>query len=544
MAAPTISGYTLLNALDTNTGTLTGSSGTTGASVTATTPGVRGTGTQASGVSIQGATAGNAPQWYGRRVSLTAGAQQTFATDDLLSIAVSVSVFAAIATKANGGISVALYSNAGFTESAEYYIAGSDTPTSSLYLATYAIAVIQPSQYLTTADSYTAGFTPGTITAVEVRFRKNSSTNYIGRLNQLVKFSKGLTLVDGDSGSPGSLESFYTYLQNSTGAVLHQKQGAKQYFFYIPLNIGNGSTATRFETSNAAMEFVSPNTTSDNPSTIRTARLSYNVNTSASDYYRFTGSIFAASSKFDLQISGSSSADFAWDSGSISNLSSSNSLAGASDFDRQSFIGCNRIISGTGRSFTNCQFSGSTDTTAAFTWVSGLTITGSSFTGNTTPSGAILITASGTYTLSSNTFSGNTRDFVITAPSGTVTIVVDSATVTDKTWVDTAAGATSSGVNASGSGANVVFSLPSVTVTLTGLASGSEVRVYQSGTTTEIAGTESSGTSFSFVPTGTSIDIAIISDVYQNRFISAYPVPTSNTSIPIEQITDRNYENL
>ena len=83
----------------------------------------------------------------------------------------------------------------------------------------------------------------------------------------------------------------------------------------------------------------------------------------------------------------------------------------------------------------------------------------------------------------------------------------------------------------------------SITIlTLTGLQANSEIRVFGAGTTTDLAGVENSGTTFSTTLEASSVDIVIhaLGYVYQ-RLTS---VDTSaDLTLPIQQIADRNYEN-
>lgn len=84
------------------------------------------------------------------------------------------------------------------------------------------------------------------------------------------------------------------------------------------------------------------------------------------------------------------------------------------------------------------------------------------------------------------------------------------------------------------------------TLTLTGLQNPSEVRVFQSGTTTQIAGQEdvTSGTFTTQIDAGTypTVDIAILSLGYQNTRLLGISM-TSSQSIPIQQVIDRQYAN-
>lgn len=84
--------------------------------------------------------------------------------------------------------------------------------------------------------------------------------------------------------------------------------------------------------------------------------------------------------------------------------------------------------------------------------------------------------------------------------------------------------------------------LPDSILTLTGLQPNSEVRIYQAGTTTEVDGIENSGTSFSTTTTESSIDLVIFNTQYQP--VRTLAVDTStDVTLPIQQIFDRNYNN-
>lgn len=99
--------------------------------------------------------------------------------------------------------------------------------------------------------------------------------------------------------------------------------------------------------------------------------------------------------------------------------------------------------------------------------------------------------------------------------------------------------------NGAGAGTRVVAGL--ITVTLTGLVSGSEVRVMAAGTANELAGTEGVATtpaSFPFaLSQGTEVDIVVHNIQYEYLRINNFTVPSTATSIPIEQRFDRNYSN-
>ena len=80
------------------------------------------------------------------------------------------------------------------------------------------------------------------------------------------------------------------------------------------------------------------------------------------------------------------------------------------------------------------------------------------------------------------------------------------------------------------------------TLTLTGLQTNSEVRVYDAGTTTEIAGVENSGASFSANIEASSVDIVIHSLGYEYQKVEGADT-SANLTLPIQQRLDRNYQN-
>jgi hypothetical protein len=96
--------------------------------------------------------------------------------------------------------------------------------------------------------------------------------------------------------------------------------------------------------------------------------------------------------------------------------------------------------------------------------------------------------------------------------------------------------------NSNGSTTSVVATTQ---VTLTGLVNNTEVRVYTQGTTTELAGQENVTTgTFSFsLSSGTIVDIRVFAVAYEPADILNFTVPASDTSIPVQQRFDRNYEN-
>jgi hypothetical protein len=98
---------------------------------------------------------------------------------------------------------------------------------------------------------------------------------------------------------------------------------------------------------------------------------------------------------------------------------------------------------------------------------------------------------------------------------------------------------------------NIIFDIePSFepTLTISGLRNPSEVRIFDAGTTTELAGEENiTDGEFTWVFDPTlypDVDIAVLSLGYQNIRFTNFPLTLADTTIPVQQQIDRQYENV
>jgi len=149
---------------------------------------------------------------------------------------------------------------------------------------------------------------------------------------------------------------------------------------------------------------------------------------------------------------------------------------------------------------------------------------------------AIQITTPGTYTFSGNLFvgyaasNGSTgNEAIYNNSGGAVTLNITN-------------GGSSPSIR-NGAGASTTVNA-NVQVTLTGLVNPSEVRIFNAGTTTEIAGQENvtSGSFVFSIGAGVAVDISILALAYQIQRIKNYST-TSDATLPIQQIIDRQYLN-
>lgn len=131
----------------------------------------------------------------------------------------------------------------------------------------------------------------------------------------------------------------------------------------------------------------------------------------------------------------------------------------------------------------------------------------------------LVIESTGTYTLDQCTI-----DEVVNNSNGSVILILKNNSAVE-----------------TNTGPNITINTIS-TLTLTGLKANSEVRVYDAGTTTEIAGVENSGTSFSANISASSVDIVVHSIGYEYQKIEGADT-SANLTLPIQQRVDRNYRN-
>ena len=157
------------------------------------------------------------------------------------------------------------------------------------------------------------------------------------------------------------------------------------------------------------------------------------------------------------------------------------------------------------------------------------------FTGADEGNNAIHMGAAGTYTFVGNTFTG----YGISG-SPSAAIYHDSG---GHLIINVQDGDSPGVYNVGGSTAEV--NNP-VILTLSGLVSGSEVRIYEAGTITELDGVENSSTTFDFPYTfaaSTYVDIVIHHVDYVYLRIETLLLSDTSGTIPIDQQFDRWYSN-
>lgn len=244
--------------------------------------------------------------------------------------------------------------------------------------------------------------------------------------------------------------------------------------------------------------------------------------------------------KWNLTLDGTSIPTFN-DNGSLFQGFDTITLRSGSTLDGTSLDGGDSLIQNNA-TLTNCSVlnANTADGVAFITSNNPQAISNCSFTFS--DGHAIEITTPGTYSFDGNSFTGygadGTNDAAIYNNSGgAVTLNISNAT---SPTIRNGAGSTTSVVQ-------------TVNLTVTGIEENSEIRIFEAGTITELDGSENVTTgsfiySYDGADIGNDVDIRIFNLEYQPlNFIqsqgTAITLAAQDSSLPVQQIFDRNYEN-
>lgn len=409
---------------------------------------------------------------------------------------------------ANGGVSIYLFDG---TNTARYYLKGSDNYNGGWVLLTVYTG--------NTPSSGTVNFSNITRVGVTVTLT-SSPRNVVNTWVDYLVYGNSVEITGGLSNDPITWS-------NIASADLAGGYGAIQllngvYFVNTKLFFGDGTNSldTYFEDSNQLIVFENQPVNSTlyaiEPVGSATNTTSFKLNSSvikaASQSYRF-----------DLIFNNANLDTLEFNANTIINADNTTFKSGQTSFGN-TWTNSNQIITNSA-SFYNNTITGSTDTGGAVLFPNDNSIYDCVFNSNTY---AIEMDTTGTYTYNNLTFNSNTTDINNTS-GGSITI-----------------NATNGADPSTFTPAGTVTINNSVTLTLTGLVSETEIRVLQAGTTTEVGGIESSGTTYEFTynyPTGYNVDIVIHNVAYVYIKLLNISLGASASSIPIQQIPDRWYKN-
>lgn len=311
------------------------------------------------------------------------------------------------------------------------------------------------------------------------------------------------------------------------------QQGARQMLLVGSIQIGDGGTNPVYLDLDAtAIEFPEQYNKSTRQvyycSTDNIAGITYYAG--ASDTIKHRNSVVSSPSKYFWGFHASSSTSAVYNFLGLQVIGAGTvTLKSGITLTSVTFASCSAIAA-VGCILNSCTFSGTTGANALTiaSVAESDSIDNCIFTNNTR---AIKITAIGTYTFDGHVFSGNTYD-VENASTGLVTVNnINGSNATS--YINT------------GGGTTVLNNF--IILTLTGIKTGSEVRILTHATLTELTGEESNSTGsfayqYSYVAS-TYIDIIVHHLDYQFYRLDNYLLSSSNTSLPIQQTGDRQYSN-
>lgn len=441
-------------------------------------------------------------------------------------------------TKANGGLRVAAGSDG--TNYGEWYVGGDGSGTDDPYRGGWKSFVQSPEKDFSVANgSFTTTGNPAQLNAADffggtVKTIATIMGNFNNGLIDQISVGLGLRLEDGDSSTPGKLDNFVSSdegTKNNSYGVVRSVSGVKLSQGKLIIGHDVGSADTLFSDTGSVLIFEDAPVSADFYEILcqdvtgtaqtnvlfgtKSAGVTSNglfVNAAGTTEWMMTSELYGTASTWEIYATTLQSVNTA-------------SLNSAVRIEDSSILNSGKFKV-SGAAIISCSFAGGVD----FLQVE---VEDSSemdnivYTSFNSCNRAIQINATGSYTFRGITFNGNTID-LRNASGGTASIAIVGG------------GSSPNFENVSGSFTSVVNN---INITLTGLISGSEIRVYPTGSTTELDGIEDSTGSFSFTMDASQhVDIVIHKENYEHQRIKNF-APGADSSVPISQRFDRNYSN-
>lgn len=341
-----------------------------------------------------------------------------------------------------------------------------------------------------------------------------------------------------------------------------QKFGAAGLLSYVPIQVGGGDRVN-FNVNAGAMQFP-------RKSNIIARELNFHATEkdigisyagSSGDVIRHTNSVIASASEYYWEINSAATSAAIWDFNGLTIAGAFATMRNVTTFEGMTFAGCT-YINASGCSLNGCVISNvptgsdtltlneSSSISACSVSVTTLA-TGSylcstatpnvfannTFSGSSTAGHAMRITATGTYAFVGNVFngfgaSGTPSAAIYNNSSGAVILNVSNG------------GSTPTYRDSPGSSTSVVNS---VVLTLATLVSGSDIVILNAGTeTTRVDVNTNPGDSYNYVYSylpSDKVDIGVFITGYVPYFVRNLTLGATNGTLPIAQVSDRNFSN-
>lgn len=375
-------------------------------------------------------------------------------------------------------------------------------------------------------------------------------------------------IAGGDSTTPVDTDGMASVGKSYRLPVI-QKTGGYGLLSYVPIQIGGGDVVN-FQIDAGSLQFPRRYDTTKKEIAYHAADNSLGISYAgkSGDVIKHTNSVITSPTSYYWNINAAATSAATWDFTGLVVVNASVTLRNVTTFSGMSFSNCSLVdatactvtqskvdiiataankfvVSGTSN-INNTDFD-TTGISAGIAMTQTATpsvFTYCNFTGSGTSGHAIEITSPGTYSFTGNKFTGygGTGGDNLTPNSGSTSAAIYNNSGGLVTLQVAGGGDVPSVRNGVGATTDIQAS---ASLTLTGLKSDSEVRAYlgtNPQTATEIAGTESSGTSFNFAQSaaGQAGYIQIFHVEYQPVFLEL-TYSGSDQEIPIQQITDRQY---
>jgi len=428
--------------------------------------------------------------------------------------------------------------------------------------AGFAIFSVQANQ---TQTRFGFSATAPTITAIDKLLVLHKGQNATGSFYYMdFHLIKRVILAGGDATTPVD-SAGVADIGKFCRLPLLTKSGAAGIIAYVPIQVGGGD-AINFQIAAGALQF--PRISSEAAKEVNyhgeDGAIGISYAGKSGDVIKHTNSVVTSKSPYYWEINSAATAAAAWDFTGLAIVNANVTLRNVVTFSSMTFNSC-PTLTFSDCLLTSCVIGGvpaasDTMTATAATLISSTSIdvTGvaagnnwcsivtpsifqsCAFTGSASTGHAMRITAAGTYSFIGNTFSGfgagdTTSAAIYNDSGGLVTLNIS--------------GGGSTPTIRNGAAASTVVN-NNVNVTFTGLRDSTEVRVYTTSTTTELAGIEDAtdGTAdartFTFaLAAGVIVDVRIHNKTYEALSLLAFTIPASDSSIPISQRFDRNFSN-
>lgn len=438
---------------------------------------------------------------------------------------------------ANGGIGIIIGDG---TNTRAYYVGGYGTK--ALTSGGWQCYILNGDNLPTQFDQIAGGAQPNLSALTQAGFRFSNPTKAVGGARNcyasICRVGTGLVVGGGTSGDPGKFSEIYAAdLSTANAFGVIEELGTGLYGVQGRLTFGSNSANSYFEDKNAIVYF--------HDFLVGASYYEFNTIGSASHTNVFNLGTKVGSGEDAIGAEGCSILDggagFKVALGNdISNGIYGSQFVGAkagvlcgndSEVISSRFEGCGKVLAGT--SFVRkSEFAATVDNSyqgSALEWNNSINIKDCNFTGHThsveNPA-AIEHPDIGTFDYDRLMFSGNDIDVRNTSGGAVVINAVGGSNPSQaKTTGDTTIQV-------------------SAALTLTGIVAGSRIRILEHGTTTVLASTDSSGTSFNYPYTSAiAIDIVITHLSYAYYRLEDYMLSGVDASIPIFQRFDRVYYN-